>query len=236
MLSIAICDDNAYVCAQLKDFCAKFLGNSINYELLVFNNGSKLISYKRKIDILFLDIEMPVLNGFDAARELKKRNQEICIIFITSHAEMMQDAFKVKAFRYLVKPVNMKDMKESLIDAIKDISDGIKVFIDCNTSDGKIDIIVYEKNIIYIESIGDSTVIYTLNQGDLISRKTLKYWTVTLTEPAFFQTHKSFIVSLAHVAGIRKSSVITMDGKELPLAKRKVTAFKKCIAEHIKSI
>jgi DNA-binding LytR/AlgR family response regulator len=201
----------------------------------VFDNGLQLIGYKQNIDILFLDIEMPLLDGFKAAEELNKRNHDMHIIFLTNHAEMMQKAFKVRAFRYLVKPVNKKDLAENLAAAIKDINSRTKIVVDCVTSDSKTEIIVYEKDIMYIEALGDGAVIYTVNQGNLISRKPLKYWSEKLTEAMFFQTHKSFIISLTCVSSVGKNAVTVSNGKEIPLAKRKAAIFKKYVAGYIES-
>ena len=236
MLRIAICDDNEHVCAQMKEFCSSFLGESINHELLVFNDGLQLTNCKQHIDILFLDIEMPFLNGFKVAEELYKRSRDTRIIFLTNYAEMMQKAFKVKAFRYLIKPVNEEELKESLTEAIKDIHSNTKIVVNCSESEGKTEIIVYEKDIMYIEAIGDGSVIYTFAQGHIISRKPLKYWEEQLTDALFFQTHKSFIVSLAYVTSVKKNSVTILGGIEVPLAKRKSAIFNEYVATYIKSI
>ncbi|MCL2153050.1 MAG: LytTR family DNA-binding domain-containing protein [Oscillospiraceae bacterium] len=236
MLRIAICDDNEHVCVQMKEFCASFLGDSINYELLIFNDGLQLTNYEQHLDIVFLDIEMPFLDGFKAAEDLNKRNRDTRIIFLTNYSEMMQKAFKVKAFRYLVKPVNEEDLKESLAEAIKDVYSNTKVIVDCSEAEVKTEIIVYEKDIMYIEAIGDGSVIYTVDQGNLISRKPLKYWEEKLADALFFQTHKSFIVSLAYVTSVRKNSVTILGGAEVPLAKRKAAIFNDYVAAYIKSI
>ena len=236
MLRIAICDDNAQVCAEMKAFCASFLVDKADYSLHIFNNGLQLLNFNQNIDILFLDVEMPFLDGFGAAEELIKRSKDTRIIFLTNHPELMQKAFKVKAFRYLIKPVSSKELKEGLLDAIKDISSNIKVIVDCNSPDGKTEIVVYEKDILYIEAIGDGVVIYTANQGNLLSHKPLKHWADTLSQAAFFQVHKSYIVSLAHVAGIKKAAVTVANGQEIPLAKRKAALFKEYVAGYMKSI
>jgi len=212
MLRIAICDDNKQFCANVKAFCVSFFGNSTDYELHVFNDGMQLLKCTQAYDILFLDIEMPSMDGFEVAEEVNIRYSDTRIVFLTSHAEMMQKAFKVKAFRYLVKPINKKELYESLVAAINDIGSNVKVIVDCSTHESKSETIVYEKDIIYIEAIGEGSIIYTVKQESLISRKPLKHWLESLTEMMFFQTHKSFIVSLKHVGSIRKGSVTTVSG------------------------
>jgi len=236
MLRIAVCDDNVHVCAQMEGFFASFLGDSIEYEVLIFNNGIQLLACGQKIDVLYLDVEMPYMDGFSAAEEFNRRSRDTRIIFFTNHSEMIQKAFKVKAFRYLIKPVEREDMEESLVSAISDINSSVKVMVDNNTAEGRTDIVTFEKEIICVEAVGDSSVIYTMYQGNLISRKPLKHWIENLTGTAFFQTHKSFIVSLAHVASIKKSFVVTTLGMEVPLAKRKMGIFKDYVAEYLKSM
>ena len=236
MIKIAICDDNKQFCADAKDFFASILGNTTDYRLHIFHNGLRLINSDLNFDILILDVEMPFMDGFTVAEELNKRGSNILIIFLTSHAEMMQKAFKVKAFRYLVKPVDKKELRESIMDAINDIFANAKVIVDSNTRDSREDILVYEKDIIYVESIGDNAAIYTVNQGNLISHKPLRYWDESLTKALFFQTHKSYIVSLKHVASVRRTSLTTTNGVEIPLSKRKAALFKEHVDQYLKSM
>jgi two-component system LytT family response regulator len=231
-MKIAVCEDQPFMCASIKELCHECLRDKhIDCEVNAFYNGAELLSSKEKFDILFLDIEMPGLNGFQVARELKSRGENPYIIFLTAHAEEIHNAFKAKAFRYMIKPVNVSEFNENLSEAIEELLSSSVVIVDNN----KRETIVSENNIVYIESIGDFTVLHTRKQGDLTSKKTLKYWLDALNGMIFFQTHKSFIVSLRYVECFDKSTLRTTNGKELPLSKRSVQNFKVRMADYIRN-
>ena len=238
MLKIAFCDDNEYFCAELKNLCVSFLGNSKDYEFLIFHSGSKLLAYKQKIDIVFLDINMPGKDGIKIAEEFNKRKQNTRIIMVTNHTEtaIILDALnKAHVFGFLCKPIKIKDFEKSLLEATRDLKSNAKITVECTHPNSKTDIIVFEKDIIYIESIGDFTVIYTTNQGLIECRKTLKQWMNELNELDFFQIHRAYIVSYAHIASKSKTFVMTTNGNEIPIAKRKAKQFEDNLGKYIKS-
>jgi len=201
----------------------------LNYEINVFNNGEALLKFNKRIDILFLDIAMPDIDGIRAAEMINKKNDELILIFLTGYTERFQHAFKVNAFRYLIKPVSLQEFNEALSDALIRILSHRRIMVD----DDKREVLVNESKILYVESIGDKSVVYTENEGKLVSAKTLKYWTGILSCAKFIQTHKSFIVSFEHIRSLDDTMLLMTDGAEIPISSRNIRTVKSGLSEYI---
>ena len=230
MLIFGICDDQPHACMQTESRINKYMETfKLNYEINVFNNGEALLKFNKRIDILFLDIAMPDIDGIRAAEMINKKNDELILIFITGYTERFQHAFKVNAFRYLIKPVSLREFDEALSDALIRILSQRRIIVD----DEKREVLVSESKIVYIESIGDKSVVYTQDEGKLVSGKTLKYWSEVLSCAKFIQTHKSFLAAFEHIRSLDDSMLIMADGAEIPISSRNIRAVKSGLNEYI---
>ena len=121
MLRIAVCDDNPEFLQRAADMIERWSRESgTSAELFRFDNGDALITKNTavRMDIIILDIIMPLQNGIDAAKELRQSDKAVKIIFLTSSPEFALDSYEVKAQGYLLKPVTFEKMKESLDECI----------------------------------------------------------------------------------------------------------------------
>lgn len=99
------------LCDELKSL---IMGIKPNWNVSIYNNGTDLLKNIDKEYILILDIEIPEINGMKIAKIIRQNRKDIEIIFLTSHSELMSEAFKVKAFRFLNKPIDKKKLIEAL--------------------------------------------------------------------------------------------------------------------------
>ena len=113
-MRIAICDDQREVRELFEERIRRLYPEA---ELLLFSSGEQLLDSEKVSDILLLDIQMPGKNGMDTARELRKKNKNTIIIFVTALEEFVFQAFDVGAFHYLVKPFHEKKFAEVLMRA-----------------------------------------------------------------------------------------------------------------------
>ena len=100
MLKIGICDDSKIFLICAEKLIRKWSDERrIPVKIYTFNNGDKLVAAntEERLDIIFLDIIMPLLNGMDAARELRQRDKSVKIIFLTSSPEFALESYEVKA-------------------------------------------------------------------------------------------------------------------------------------------
>ena len=105
-MKIAICDDNENIIEELKDIIQEFFSaKNIPLELYCFCNGKELISTGEKFDLAIVDIEMPEVNGIEAAKYVQQENENAVIIIVTSHQEYLDDAMDINVYRYLPKPI-----------------------------------------------------------------------------------------------------------------------------------
>lgn len=229
-MQIAICDDEKIIRDIVKEKCEEyFRGRDISYTILMFRNGVELVQYKGNIDIIFLDVEMPQVDGLLTAQYLRDKNIEIPIIFLTSHAELMHKAFKVKAFRYLLKPISRTDFIEALANAIQEVM-AKKIIVKYKETSSVINV----KDIFYIESLGDNTAIHAKNQY-FISNEPLKNWVEVLGDQVFFQTHKSYLVNLHYVKKIEKGMVYLSYEYSVPVSVRNTKKIKEKMVEYIRN-
>lgn len=117
MLKIGICDDSKIFLICAEKLIRKWSDERrIPIKIYTFNNGDKLVAAntEERLDIIFLDIIMPLLNGMDAARELRQRDKSVKIIFLTSSPEFALESYEVKAQGYVLKPIAYDKLKELL--------------------------------------------------------------------------------------------------------------------------
>lgn len=108
-MNIAICDDEILFTRELSSLLTHWAEkNDFSLTLYPYSNGDDLLTALRTIpvDLIFLDIIMPLLNGIDTAREIRSMGLTVPVIFLTSSREFALDSYDVKAFHYLLKPIN----------------------------------------------------------------------------------------------------------------------------------
>lgn len=113
MIKIAVCEDEKETQLLIEDYLENILKDiSIEYEIQKYISGEELLESNLKdIDILLLDIKMEKLNGMDTARKIREVDNEMEIIFVTSLIDYVQEGYEVRAYRYLLKPIELEELK-----------------------------------------------------------------------------------------------------------------------------
>lgn len=227
---IAVCDDEQIF---VDDVVKKLKEQSEQCEISEYISGEELLNSSLEFDMIFLDIEMTGINGINAAFTLRERGFDGMIIFLTSHTEFMPDAFKVKAFRFLDKPLDSEKFNEAFSEAKKEIMNTEHILL--SDRNGKT---VYLKltDIVYLEAYGDGTYIYGKTGIVYDTDKPLKYWKEQIGSEHFYQIHKSFIVSYLYVSDISKDGQVVMKGFKQPLdiSRRNVVPFRNGFFDYIR--
>ena len=119
-MRILICDDDILMIEQLEKLIKSYFNEKHIKcpELVCFSDGESLLGDEKEKDILFLDVEMPGMNGIYIGNELKKRNKNIIIFMVTSYSQYLDDAMRFHVFRYLSKPVDKQRFVRNMEDAI----------------------------------------------------------------------------------------------------------------------
>ena len=114
-MRIAICDDEKNIRELIGNKVAKQYPEA---DIIFFQSGEELLLSDKHIDILFLDIQMSGKNGMETARELRKKDKSVILIFVTAVEEYVFQAFDVGAFNYIVKPIDDTKFVDVLCRAV----------------------------------------------------------------------------------------------------------------------
>lgn len=233
-MRIAICDDDILIVEQLERYIRTFFERKGFKcpEIIRFSDGESLLADKREIDILFLDIEMPGLNGIYVGKELKKANDRLIIFVVTSYAEYLDDAMRFHVFRYLSKPLERQRFFRNMGDAVE-LYNTITVKVPVETRQGIHTLPA--SSIIMVEAQGRRVTAHTVLR-DFESVHTMQYWLDLLPKNCFFQTHRSFIVNFEHISDFDHSLIRLADDQfRAYLTKRKYSAFRDAYLLYLES-
>jgi two-component system LytT family response regulator len=182
-------------------------------------------------DILFLDIEMPVMNGFELLEKIMHLN--LNVVFITAYNQFAIKAFRFNALDYLLKPVEISSLKEVIeklnqrtkpsslqIEMMQKQLRGEPVNKIAIPSQNGITFISLDE-ILYAEASGSYTKISLTDKRKLVVSKTLKDVTDVLEESHFLRIHRHYIINLNHVKNFIKNDnlIIMNNNDELPIAR-----------------
>lgn len=233
-MKIAVCDDEIYfveeVCHLLEEWAKD---RSVNLSLYRFTDGDDLIDAHRSecMDLIILDVIMPLINGIDAARELRTMNQTVPIIFLTSSREFAVDSYEVKAFHYLMKPVDRENLFPVLDDFLRTFHIE-QTFFTAKTLDGFCRIAV--SNVDYLEAQNKQVLIHLSNGRTLIIRELFsKCAEVFSPKNGFCCCHRSYIVNLNIVERFSKTEVTTIHNAVIPISRNSYTVFKETYFNHM---
>jgi len=182
-----------------------------------------VIINSKKIDLIFLDINMPEISGLSFAKSI---NKKIKIIFTTAYREYAIDGFDLQAVDYLLKPISFERLVQSIakytneninieresIEKI-DIEEHEYIFV---RSDRKMIKIIFS-DIIFIESLSDYIKIH-LTDKTIVTRETISNIEAKLPQKDFIRTHRSYIVSIAKISSFT-SELLEIETKQIPISR-----------------
>lgn len=233
-MRVLVCDDDNLILEQLTKYIGEFFKRRrlACPEIVCFSNGETLLSDTGEKDILFLDIEMPGMNGIYIGNELKKLNKDTIIFVVTSYTEYLDEAMRFHVFRYLTKPIEKQRLFRNLKDAIDLYNTSMKK-LPIETKEGIYT--VSTSDIVAVEAQGRKVIIHTPAR-DYMSIHTMQHWAQTLSEHCFFQTHRSFIINFEYVTNFNHSLVYLSDNQfEAYLTRRKYVQFKEAYFLYLES-
>lgn len=228
-MRIAICDDEKQICELLKKKVTQFFFDDMNnISIRMFESGEQLLKFDiEKIDVLFLDVDMPGINGLDVAKEIRKENDDMIVVFITAYDEFVFESFKVAAFRYLVKPIEDKELTETLQSIrkkLRESEDELRFRFQNEM------FCVKFSDIIYIEGMRDKIWLYCKNDT-FRWRGTIKSINEILGGKGFFQVHRSYIINMNKIQRYDTQYIQLEGGYEVPISKYRLNEFRE---EYIK--
>lgn len=218
MIRIAICDDSPVFLNKLKSLIEHWENTLHPFTLESFEDGDTLISahHKHPFDIILLDIIMPLLNGLDCAKEIREKDKNVKIIFLTSSTEYAIDSYGVKASNYLLKPIDINKLYCCLSEVISECSIHSKC-INIKALDAVYTIPL--SSIEFIESQSKHILFHTIQNKVIRSIEPLYIYEALLHEDEFFKCHRSYIVNIHHINRYTHSEILMHSGERIPISR-----------------
>ena len=228
-LQLIMCDDDPMFCDLLKSKIENIKGGE-GVKINAYTNASELLETYTSADAVFLDIDMPDTNGFEVAKEIRKRDNNVKIVFVTSHDDMVYQSFEYAPFRFIRKSYLDNELS-SVLSAIYAACEDENHFIQLKLKEG-----YTRKNIneiVYIEIYNHEINIHTTANEVLISYGDLHTYEKELEETGFVRISKSYLVNCRYIYAINYKCVVLDDKQELPLSRKKADEVKEAFHHYL---
>ena len=215
MIRIVICDDDPCFAATLTDeltaLAAKYEGDLDLKIGPTFTSPELVLSFMEQMDfdIIFLDIDMPKITGFDLAARISEKDPKALIIFVSAYDNYVYQSFAYSPFRFLRK-LHLKEELPSAFDKAIEKCLSETQALSFNSTEGNITL--RPSDVLYFENDKNYYNIYCENGAIYKCRGTIKALEDVCTDKRFFRIHSAFIVNLEHIAETHNSSKVIMKG------------------------
>lgn len=228
-MRIAICDDEERYRIELKTILNKLLINA-DLNIDTFDDGNILADAfaASPYDLVFLDIEMPAVDGITLAKKIRSRSENVFIVFLTSHIEYALEGYEVNALRYLTKPVDIEKLKEVIRYVQEKQGSSRQIIIK---EDGE-EILIDINDVIYMESMNQNVRIVTAG-GEHVIRYNISDFEDQLKNDGFFRIHRGYLISLSKVKKLSGNDVILDGGETLPVSRSNVKPLKEALYTYV---
>ena len=230
MLYAAICEDEQDIAVYIqKTLVNEFSKNNIPIEFTIFNDGNKLLNMFNDhyhFDVVFMDIEMPKIDGISICKKIRQINSNTLVVFISNKDELVFSTFEVQPFRFVRK--NHYD--ELLPDLVPALQTEFSRRNDANITivePGSGDIFSFDINqIVYIEAQRKNCVIHCVNNSSELKIKLMEI-AEQISEHDFIKPHRSYLVNYKFISIIKKNELELTDGSCVPISRNRIDEVKR---------
>lgn len=237
MIRAAICDDELDMLDYLNEhILAEFKHQGTDVHIDKFSASKDFLnaSKSRAFDVVFLDIDMPEISGFDIAEKINGIDPTL-IIFVTTHDELVFSSLKFQPFRFIRKTFFDDELGEVVDDINKVLlkhTAGKKFKLQTKLHDVYIDV----EQIVYIEIYGHWLKVYTTDSDIMDCYGILSDYEARLEPFDFVRTHKSFLVNCRYIRSVEKEQVVLDDKTTIPLSRRRINIVNEKFTKYLRSM
>ena len=242
-MRIAVCEDEDIFRKQIVKEIEGYY-HSLDVVVDSFSSGEELVNKYEKgkergeipqYDIIFLDIEMKRLDGFDTAKAIRAYGGREILIYLTSHTELAMQGYEVEAFRFLAKPVEREKLWEALEELKKRLKKGRNIILHTKEEE----VCVEVSSIIYVEAMKNDVYYYLLGHKntDCLQvyrvREKIANIEKELKVEGFFRCHRSYLVQLAAVESYNNVELTLSGNVRIPISRGKQQLFREALMHFI---
>lgn len=231
MIRVAIVEDTQRDSDQLVSFLEQYSREKgTEFSISTFPNAIQFLQqYRGEYDMIFMDIDMPVLNGMNAAQSLREIDPSVMLIFVTALARYAVNGYEVNAFDFIVKPIQYNLFAAKMTRAVKRLAAAVRKKLLIRSGDKSVR--VYVDEILYVEILGHNLTFHTERQS-VSTRGSLKDAMEALEGDDFALCNKSCFANLHHVEMIDGDEAVMDNGDRLQISRPRKTEFMQQIADY----
>lgn len=226
--AIYICEDIEEHSEKILEMCS-LLAKEYPLKVTAFQSAKELLESLEQLQqenmsfphLVLLDIELPCMDGITLGKQIRKMNEDVFLVFVTSYIEYAVKGYEANAFRYLLKPLSYDVMRNLLLDIQREHSKKKKIIV--KTRDGEMVLPLQE--LIYISAEDKYTVLHTKSQH-YISDHSLKKHEEQLKEYGFFRIHRKYLINLYHHKETLNGKIVLSQGGILPISKKRMSEYR----------
>lgn len=231
MIRTAIVEDNTEEMQIMQSYMERFgREQGIDFVTDPYTDGDEIMEGVRAgYDLIIMDIELPLLNGMDAACQIREADRDVTIIFVTHNPNYAIRGYKVQAFDYLLKPVSYQAFEDVIERALKTRTENSKKYIRVRIRNGTVKLDT--SGIRYVDVL-DHYVCYHTSEGNITTKASMKDVVQALEGEPFFQCNKAFLVNLAYVDGMVENDLL-VGGERIPVSRARKKAFMEAMNQYL---
>ena len=219
---IGLCDDQPAVLQELhRILCEVCKEREFAVEVSAFTDGNELLKQIDDIDVAFLDIEMPGMDGIELGKRINATNPNCKVMMATGKVDRFKEAFHIHALRFVTKPFEKTEVEESLLAALESLSFGkfIEVFANRNRYE------IPQDEIMYIKAFNGYSEIYT-DEMRFRRECSLLELEPMLDERIFVRINRDIIVNLCWIQEYEKEQ-IKLGAESFDISRRRKKEFER---------
>ena len=231
MYHIAVVEDEKICSVQVQQFLDQYQEeNNVRFKVTVFEAATQILeSYEPLYDMILMDIDMPGINGMDAADQIRQTDQDVVIVFITNIASFAIRGYEVGAMDFVVKPITYYNFSTRLARALKRSRSREPRQIILTLADG---VKKLEVGQIYYVEVQNRMLHYYTQEGVFAVLGTMQSVQQMLEAYSFAKCNHWYMVNLRHVSEVKKNTVVVGE-YELEISRRNRTPFLKALTEYV---
>ena len=232
MFSVAIVEDDDRFAVTIREYLERYgCENGQEFKITWFPDGAAIADgYRGGFDIILMDIEMGLMNGMEAAAEIRKLDEEVTIIFITNMAQYAIQGYSVHALDYVLKPVSYVALSQSIKKAVNRIDKQTDDYILVSFKNGMAKL--RARDILWVESQGHRLLFHTESGCIETTVYSMREIEEKLAPNGFLRASSGVLVNLSKVTGT-KNGFVEVGGQYLPVSRGRKNAFMSALVRHM---